>query len=754
MARAPTSATCGPSRRTRFKEAHFATFPPALVEPCIKAGTSEKGVCGECGAPWAREVESDASRPSTAGKPERRSDQMAPADQPELFGAFYDGSAPRLPMDEWVARHRVVVGGAFAGPWDPRRAPMSIEPMRAMSDDRVRIVCVVAPAQLMKTEFAINCAIWAAWYGDDVLFFEPEMTLAEDIVSDRIRPAVLQLRGAGEMSTGSGAKKKRDSKTQLRLPSGGTIYALTPGMKTGDAARAARVVVYDEIDKFGRTDMITVGKSRIRTYGADGKIAVVSTPTQDKNGSIWRLYTEGSRGLWHGRCVHCGEVAGMTWGAVTFDRNADSQWIPGTEIMSCAVCRRPWSEQERVATSAAGQYVHAHPDDPTRTFHIPGPAHILNLTLAGIMEEGAAARREMTVEVDASRYIKWTNEFIAEPWEDDYMGLTAKKLEKSVYALGSRGESDLGEVDRRALLITAGTDIGGNAIYTEWVAWGIDPETRNIMSWGLQYRVIGGAPEDDIGDDGLWSAYHRLIRDSVWRFPHRPGQRFGARKVLVDSGWGERSDLVRDWCRRWYAEERQALGIREIAPFAATVLPLKSQSTGEDRYEFPVAMKRPTKQRGKRVVVPALVNVMSQQLKDMIHQWQLRDGHMPSDGATLHRWPSPGDAFGYTEQWKEEFANFKMVTVRNPRTKDVERRWVPRVEARAEEALDCRVYALAAAHVMARKQPLQHYMLRLANKVAQKNPAMWSEGDRTLLSEAVAELDGDRGPGVVTLREE
>ena len=40
-----------------FKEAHFATFPPALVEPCIKAGTSERGVCGECGAPWKRQVQ-------------------------------------------------------------------------------------------------------------------------------------------------------------------------------------------------------------------------------------------------------------------------------------------------------------------------------------------------------------------------------------------------------------------------------------------------------------------------------------------------------------------------------------------------------------------------------------------------------------------------------------------------------------------------------------------------------------------------
>ncbi len=34
------------------------TFPTRLVEPCIKAGTSERGCCPACGAPWVREVES------------------------------------------------------------------------------------------------------------------------------------------------------------------------------------------------------------------------------------------------------------------------------------------------------------------------------------------------------------------------------------------------------------------------------------------------------------------------------------------------------------------------------------------------------------------------------------------------------------------------------------------------------------------------------------------------------------------------
>ncbi len=39
-----------------FAEAHFATFPPKLIEPLIKAGSSEKGCCAACGAPWVRKV--------------------------------------------------------------------------------------------------------------------------------------------------------------------------------------------------------------------------------------------------------------------------------------------------------------------------------------------------------------------------------------------------------------------------------------------------------------------------------------------------------------------------------------------------------------------------------------------------------------------------------------------------------------------------------------------------------------------------
>jgi DNA modification methylase len=42
-----------------FPGAHFATFPPKLVAICLQAGTSERGCCAKCGAPWKRHTETD-----------------------------------------------------------------------------------------------------------------------------------------------------------------------------------------------------------------------------------------------------------------------------------------------------------------------------------------------------------------------------------------------------------------------------------------------------------------------------------------------------------------------------------------------------------------------------------------------------------------------------------------------------------------------------------------------------------------------
>jgi DNA modification methylase len=51
-----------------YSEAHFATYPQKLVEPCILSGTSEKGVCAECGKPWERITDKERTFESGSGR--------------------------------------------------------------------------------------------------------------------------------------------------------------------------------------------------------------------------------------------------------------------------------------------------------------------------------------------------------------------------------------------------------------------------------------------------------------------------------------------------------------------------------------------------------------------------------------------------------------------------------------------------------------------------------------------------------------
>ena len=77
---------------------HFATFPPELVEVCIKAGTSERGCCSATGAPWVREVE---AKGGTIGKSwhDHADDLNAGMSQATTnatdFGKMHDGTYRR-----------------------------------------------------------------------------------------------------------------------------------------------------------------------------------------------------------------------------------------------------------------------------------------------------------------------------------------------------------------------------------------------------------------------------------------------------------------------------------------------------------------------------------------------------------------------------------------------------------------------------------------------------------------------------------
>jgi len=84
-----------------YSGAHFATFPPALILPCVLAGTSEHGCCPKCGAPWGRVVEKVTSVATSRAQSFGRSGAVAGHVLPNQGAAQH-----REGRDEGVAQKR------------------------------------------------------------------------------------------------------------------------------------------------------------------------------------------------------------------------------------------------------------------------------------------------------------------------------------------------------------------------------------------------------------------------------------------------------------------------------------------------------------------------------------------------------------------------------------------------------------------------------------------------------------------------
>jgi DNA modification methylase len=98
-----------------YPEAHFATFPEALVEPCILAGTSARGACPTCGAPWGRVVEH--------GQAERMGGNGG------VTVSHAEGPMNRGGQGQWDEGHMPTVRPTLTRGWSPACACPAADPV-------------------------------------------------------------------------------------------------------------------------------------------------------------------------------------------------------------------------------------------------------------------------------------------------------------------------------------------------------------------------------------------------------------------------------------------------------------------------------------------------------------------------------------------------------------------------------------------------------------------------------------------------
>lgn len=100
-----------------LKQKHYAAYPPKLIEPCILAGTSAKGCCGKCGAPWKRVLfkekgmpESFKGSPLHTGKTKEGREHLRPVSDVERTTATWtSGWQPTCTCYGQFVRQEIII---------------------------------------------------------------------------------------------------------------------------------------------------------------------------------------------------------------------------------------------------------------------------------------------------------------------------------------------------------------------------------------------------------------------------------------------------------------------------------------------------------------------------------------------------------------------------------------------------------------------------------------------------------------------
>ncbi len=162
-----------------YSEAHFATYPPALAERCIRAGTSERGCCAACGAPWGRERgEAMPIEGRGAGNGFKRDARLS----------YADDNGPRGDETHWTPKAYPTTGWAASCACDADVVPaVVLDPFggagtTALVADRLQRDAILIELNPDYTRLAMErCR------DDAPLFAEPSSPPAEDPEEQRIR---------------------------------------------------------------------------------------------------------------------------------------------------------------------------------------------------------------------------------------------------------------------------------------------------------------------------------------------------------------------------------------------------------------------------------------------------------------------------------------------------------------------------------------------------------------------------------------
>lgn len=577
-----------------------------------------------------------------------------------LIKAFKESCKPRSRMtgSQWADKCRVIPAGTSPEPgeWRTERTPYLREPMNSATDKKTEFVVLMFSSQIGKSEALLNIL---GYFADQEpapqLMLQPTVEMAEAFSKERIDPMFRASPGlAGKLDDGKdGRGSSRKSSTTIRMKHypGGYLALVGANSPAGLASRPIRVLLCDEVDRYGVTkegDPLKLAIQRTQNF-ANRKVILVSTPTIKGVSKIDDWFERSDQRRFFVPCPHCGEEILLNWGLVKWERDADGKHLPETARMYCPECgaKIRGAAKPNFSMLQKGRWKATNPDSKIKGYHL-NALYSPWVNLSDLVDDFVTASHSN----DNHGLMEFVNLKLGECWEEkrEDADMWERLLARREYYPPNQMLPD------GVLLLTAGVDVQRDRLECSIYGWGIGKEC-----WGIEHRVIEGKPDDV----KTWAKLDSVLKQERFK---ANGVSVPVGCTFIDSGDGTHTSDVYRYTK---ARERQRIfSIKGRGGFGIPFVGMPNRNNVGKTMLFSLGVDA-----GKSLVYGALA--------------------VEEEGPNFVHYPMQGERGFDAEFFKQLMAE----TLDKKFEKGVVKLVWKKLQER-NEALDCAVYARAAMETM------------------------------------------------------
>jgi phage terminase large subunit GpA-like protein len=440
---------------------------------------------------------------------------------------------PRLTVSEWSDTYRILTSeaSAEAGRWRTDRTPYLREIMDEMSPtSSTQQVKVIKGTQLGFSSIADNIAMcYLDLYPCPILYILPTETLAKGTSRRRITPSIKAIPHLAKKVIG-GKSKDDVGEVFSKAVAGGNLTFGWSNSTSSFRSFSARVVILDDVDgygTFGEGDVMELGKARADAF-ANKKIYINSTPTISTQSNIETEFEDSDQREYEMPCPECGEYFPFKWEYMHYETDEKGR-LKGDVLCGCPKCGSMIPEYKKTNMMLAGKWVARNAGHQHRGYKLNSLYSPVGwLSWNEIASEFIKAHKLMLTGDDRLMQV-WANTRDARAWKPKLDGVEITNPHERVEDYGC-------EVPNEVFIITAGVDTQDDRFEIEVLGHGKNGET-----WSIDYKVIAGDPQFDTTKQELDEYLGRVMKRA-------DGTYMKIYAVGIDTG-GHRTKTMYEYCK-------------------------------------------------------------------------------------------------------------------------------------------------------------------------------------------------------------